>query len=166
MFIQGKYLLGGLHDISECLTIRKEVFGGEQKFMTAAGEDNEDKTAIFALAYETKKTELSDGSITETLIPVATGRLIFLDDIYKIGRIAVKKECRGKNYGDFIVRMLVDKAFTMGAKEVFVGAQKHAIPFYEKIGFIPTDEEYYEDEIYHKMMKIMPTTCKRDCGKH
>ena len=38
--------------------------------------------------------------------------------------------------------------------------------FYEKIGFIPTDEEYYEDEIYHKMMKIMPTTCKRDCGKH
>ena len=166
MFIQGKYLLGGLHDISECLAIRKEVFGEEQKFMTAACEDKDDRSAIFALAYETEKTDLPDGSAKENLLPVATGRLLFLDDCYKIGRIAVKKEFRGKKYGDFIVRMLVDKAFTMGAKEVFVGAQKHAIPFYEKIGFIPVDEEYFEDEIYHKMMKIMPTTCKRDCGKH
>ena len=157
MYIQGKYLLGGLHDISECMKIRAEVFGGEQGFPTAAAEDEDDASAIFALAYETEN---------DALIPVGTGRLVFLDDFYKIGRIAVKKEYRGKNYGDFIVRMLVDKAFVMGAKEVFVGAQKHAIPFYEKIGFVPVDEEYYEDEIYHKMMKIMPATCKRDCGKH
>ena len=166
MYIQGKYLLGGLHDISECLKIRQEVFGEEQGFFTAAGEDADDASAIFALAYETEKTELPDGTVEEKLLPVGTGRLIFLDDFYKIGRIAVKKEYRGKNYGDFIVRMLVDKAFVMGAKEVFVGAQKHAIPFYEKIGFVELSEEYYEDNIYHKMMKIMPTTCKRDCGKH
>jgi len=166
MYIQGKYLLGGLHDISECLAIRKEVFGKEQNFPTAAGEDKEDASAIFALAYETEMKELADGNVEENLLPVGTGRLIFLDEFYKIGRIAVKKEYRGKKYGDFIVRMLVDKAFSMGAKEVFVGAQQHAIPFYEKIGFLLTGEEYYEDEICHKMMKIMPTTCKRDCGKH
>ena len=29
MYIQGKYLLGGLHDISECIEIREEVFGEE-----------------------------------------------------------------------------------------------------------------------------------------
>lgn len=166
MYIQGKYLLSGLHDISECLAIRKEVFGEEQGFPTAAGEDADDREAIFVLAYETEKKELPNGIIEEILLPVGTGRLSFMGDFYKIGRIAVKKDYRGKNYGDFIVRMLVDKAFTMGAKEVFVGAQQHAIPFYEKIGFVVLEEEYYEDEIYHKMMKIMPTTCKRDCGKH
>ena len=158
MYIQGKYLLGGLNDISECIAIREEVFGGEQDFPTAAREDEEDRDAIFALAFETK----DNGE----LFPVGTGRLIFLADQFKIGRIAIKKEHRGKKYGDFIVRMLVDKAFSMGAKEVFVGAQEHAIPFYEKIGFVPLDEEYYEDGIYHKMMKIMPSTCKKDCGNH
>ena len=52
MYIQGRYLLGGLHDISECLAIRKEVFGGEQQFLVAGSENVEDKEAIFVLAYE------------------------------------------------------------------------------------------------------------------
>lgn len=157
MYIQGKYLLGGLNDISECIEIRKEVFGGEQEFLTAASEDSYDSSAIFVLAYETDE----EGEKKS----VGTGRLIFLGDRYKIGRIAVRKEYRGKKYGDFIVRMLVDKAFTMGAKEVYVGAQKHAIPFYEKIGFVKLEEEYFEDDIYHLLMKITPCTCKRDCAK-
>lgn len=155
MYIQGKYLLAGLHDISECIAIRKEVFGEEQKFASAAAEDADDKEAIFVLAYET---------VGDTLVPVGTGRLLFLGERYKIGRIAVKKEYRGKKYGDFIVRMLIDKAFTMGAEEVYVGAQKYAIPFYETIGFIPVGETYEEDGIFHQMMKIMPCTCKKECG--
>lgn len=162
MYIQGKYLLGGLHDISECIKIREEVFGGEQNFCAAASTDADDENAIFVLAYETIKSE--DGG--EELLPVGTGRLVFLGEQYKIGRIAVKKEYRGKHYGDFIVRMLVDKAFSMGAKEVFVGAQSHAISFYEKIGFHQETEEYFEGEIYHKLMKITPMQCKKDCGKH
>lgn len=169
MYIQGKYLLAGLHDISECLAIRKEVFGGEQNFPSAAAEDADDKSAVFVLAYQTEIEHNSTYNVeneikkTERMIPVGTGRLLFLGDIYKIGRIAVKKEFRGQGYGDFIVRMLVDKAFLMGAKEVFVGAQEHAIPFYEKIGFIKQEESYEEDHIIHYMMKITPHTCKRDC---
>ena len=155
MYIQGRYYLGGLHDISECLAIRKEVFGEEQNFRSAANEEEDDKHAVFVVAYETAG---------ESLIPVGTGRLVFLGEQYKIGRIAVKKEYRGKKYGDFIVRMLVDKAFTMGAKEVFVGAQLHAIPFYEKIGFIKQNESYEEDGIYHQIMKLTPCNCKKECG--
>lgn len=155
MYIQGKYLLGGLDDISECLAIRKEVFGQEQQFLTAASENIEDKEAIFVLAYETKEQGEQ--------VSVATGRLIFLEDRFKIGRIAVKKEFRGKHYGDFIVRMLLEKAFSMGAKEVFVGAQAHAIPFYERIGFVRQKEEYFEDGIYHLIMKIVFSDCQKDC---
>lgn len=170
MYIQGTYLLAGLHDISECLAIRKEVFGEEQQFPSAAAEDAEDKSAIFVLAYETEKELNSTKSVEneikkkEQKIPVGTGRLVFLGDTYKIGRIAVKKEFRGKGYGDFIVRMLIDKAFLMGAREVYVGAQKHAVSFYEKIGFIKQEETYEEDGIFHQIMKITPHTCKRECG--
>ena len=155
MYIQGRYLLGGLHDISECLAIRSEVFGGEQQFLVAGLENLEDKEAIFVLAYE--RNELGEE------IPVATGRLIFLEDRFKIGRIAVKKQFRGKHYGDFVVRMLLDKAFSMGAKEVFVGAQVHAIPFYERIGFVKQEEEYWEDGVYHLMMKMEYSSLK--CSK-
>ena len=154
MYIQGRYLLGGLHDISECLAIRSEVFGGEQQFLVAGSENEEDKDAVFVLAYETNECGEE--------VPVATGRLILLEDKFKIGRIAVKKECRGKHYGDFVVRMLLDKAFSMGAKEVFVGAQAHAISFYERIGFIKQEEEYWEDGIYHLMMKIK--ACPSNCS--
>ena len=145
-----------MDDISECLAIRREVFGEEQQFLTAASENLEDKEAIFVLAYETNEQG--------ERFSVATGRLIFLEDRFKIGRIAVKKEFRGKHYGDFIVRMLIDKAFSMGAKEVFVGAQAHAIPFYERIGFIGQKEEYFEDGIYHLVMKIVSSDCQKDCG--
>lgn len=155
MYIQGKYLLGGLDDISECLSIRREVFGAEQQFLTAGSENIEDKEAIFVLAYETNERGES--------VSVATGRLIFLEDRFKIGRIAVKKEFRGKHYGDFVVRMLIGKAFSMGAKEVFVGAQSHAIPFYERIGFVRQKEEYFEDGIYHLIMKITFPDCQKDC---
>lgn len=169
MYIQGKYLLAGLHDISECLAIRKEVFGEEQRFPSAATEDADDKSAVFVLAYETTVNNSTSNVEYEALkkehkIPIGTGRLVFLGDMYKIGRIAVKKEFRGRGYGDFIVRMLVDKAFLMGAQEVYVGAQEHAVSFYEKIGFVSQEETYEEDGILHQMMKIMPHTCKRECG--
>lgn len=164
MYIQGKYLLAGLDDLSECFSIRREVFLEEQRFPTAAVEDEDDKTAIFAVAYETEQQKSAEQK-SEQVKAVATGRLIFIDDYFKIGRIAVRKEYRGRKYGDFIVRMLVDKAFSMGAKEVFVGAQEHAIQFYKKIGFVELQDTYSEDGILHTVMKIMPCTCKKECQK-
>ena len=157
MYIQGKYLLGGLDNIEECLAIRKKVFGEEQHFLSASLENVEDREAIFALAYEI-------GEEGEQ-VSVATGRLIFLEDKFKIGRIAVKKEFRGKHYGEFIVQMLLEKAFSMGAKEVFVGAQAHAISFYERLGFIRQEEEYFEDGIYHLLMKFVSFHGQKHCEK-
>lgn len=156
MYIQGKYLLGGLDNIEECFVIRKKVFGEEQQFLSASLENLEDREAIFALAYEVNERGEQ--------VSVATGRLIFLEDKFKIGRIAVKKEFRGKHYGEFIVQMLLEKAFSMGAKEVFVGAQAHAISFYERLGFVRQEEEYFEDGIYHLLMKIVPANCQKHCG--
>ena len=82
---------------------------------------------------------------------VATGRFIPYDEnTVKIGRIAVKKEKRGLHLGEKIVRELLRKAKEDGAKTVCVGAQTHAVGFYEKCGFsLVGTPEYLEENIPH-----------------
>lgn len=155
--ICGRYYLGMDH-MEEIQPIRREVFGQELGFPENINFDDIDENAIHAVAYK---------DIDRT-IPVATGRLHKTGDgeDFKIGRIAVKKEERGQGYGDFIVRMLVDKGLMMGADRVIVGAQPHAIKFYEKIGFRPTGETYYEAKIEHTVMEIKQNTICKACQGH
>lgn len=128
-------------DMKEINKIRKQVFCIEQQisedieFATSPGEN------INLLVY--------DGEI-----PVATGQLCYEEEYYKIGHIAVLKEYRGKDFGDFVVRMLVDKALQMGAKEVHVIAQEYAKRFYEKIGFEIEGPGYIESNIPRLPMKL------------
>lgn len=157
MYIKGKYLLGGLHDISECLAVRQEVFGEEGRFLTAASKDSQDSSAIFVLAYE------MDGEREQKI--VGTGRLIFLGDHYKINGVAVRKEYRRRKYGDFIVRMLLDKAVTMGAEEVYADVPKQVVPFCEKIGFVSEEKEYDEDGICYLLMKLTVSDFMPPCAK-
>ena len=83
--------------------------------------------------------------------PVATGRIIpYGEDTVKIGRIAVKKDKRGLHLGEKIVLELLRKSKEDGAKTVCVGAQTHAVGFYEKCGFsLVGTPEYMEENIPH-----------------
>ena len=83
--------------------------------------------------------------------PVATGRVIpYGEDTVKIGRIAVKKDKRGLHLGEKIVLELLRKSKEDGAKTVRVGAQTHAVGFYEKCGFsLVGTPEYMEENIPH-----------------
>ena len=74
------------------------------------------------------------------------------------------REERGKKYGDFVVRMLADKAFNSGINEIYVGAQTQAIGFYETIGFKVCSEEYIEAGIPHKLMKLVENDFRRCRG--
>ena len=155
--ICGRYYLG-LDHMDEIAPIRREVFGTEQGWSDEILFDETDETAIQAVVYK---------DINRT-IPVGVGRLHKTEDGegYKIGRIAVKKEERGQGYGDFIVRMLVDKGLMMGADCVLVGAQPHAIPFYEKIGFRAIGKTYEEAGIVHTVMEIRQNTICKACQGH
>lgn len=88
--------------------------------------------------------------------PVATGRFIpYGEDTVKIGRIAVKKDKRGLGLGEKIVLELLRKAKEKGAKTVRVGAQTHAVGFYEKCGFsLLGTPEYMEENIPHYDMVL------------
>lgn len=87
---------------------------------------------------------------------VATGRNIPYDEnTVKIGRIAVKKDKRGLGLGEKIVKELLRKAKEDGAKTVKVGAQTHAVGFYEKCGFaLVGTPEYLEENIPHYDMHL------------
>ena len=82
---------------------------------------------------------------------VATGRNIpYGENTVKIGRLAVKKDKRGMGLGEKIVLELLRKAREDGAKTVKVGAQTHAVGFYEKCGFeLLGTPEYLEENIPH-----------------
>ncbi len=150
--IQGKYLLIG-SDISECLNIRSEVFVNEQGVSKDIEYDELDSQAIHGLVEDNGRY-------------VATGRIIkYGDNIFKLGRVAVLKEERGKGFGDFVVRMLCDKAFILGAKEIVAGVQLHAVEFYEKIGFVKFGEEFYEANIKHIMMKLTQEDICKKCQR-
>lgn len=84
----------------------------------------------------------------------ATGRFIpYGEKTVKIGRIAVKKEFRKMGFGEKLVAELLKRVEAEGAEKILVGAQTHAVGFYEKCGFTLTDEEeYLEENIPHRNM--------------
>lgn len=151
MIIQGKFK-SYEDDLSDAFEIRKKVFQDEQNVNSEIDYDEWDKYAMHVVIYVSDKA-------------VATGRLVFDGDTYRIGRVAVLKEERGKQYGDFVVRMLVDRAFQSGAKEIILGSQLHVIGFYEKLGFKSFGEEYEEAGIKHMKMRLTQGNMCSKCKK-
>lgn len=122
--------------------IRTTVFTNEQGAVAGEEFDSYDNDADFALVVD------DNGTIA------GTGRVALVDNGYKIGRIAILKEYRGNHLGDMLVKALIKKAYSKGAKSVFVDSQLHAIPFYEKIGFATCGEQIVDRGLPHIPMKM------------
>lgn len=148
--VTGRFL-DGTDDLEKVFAIRRKVFVEEQQVAESEEFDGYDKEAVHVLAY--------DGSR-----PVATARLAAVNGVYRIGHVAVLKEERGKQYGDFVVRMLADKAFLSGIDTVYVGARKDAVGFYETIGFSVCSEEFEEAGAVRVMMKMAESGFRRCQG--
>lgn len=149
--LKGKYIFGD-EDISEALHVRRKVFKEEQHLNeNNENKDDIDEKSIIVVGYYNEK-------------PIATGRLYFDGVDYKISKIAVLHEYRGNNYGDFIVRMLIDKAFIFGAKSIHVISQGNAKSFYEKIGFKVIGETYIEDGVERIPMVLNMNELTKNCN--
>ena len=145
--IKTKWLIPG-HSLEDAYRIRTEVFVKEQNVPVDLEMDALDASAQHLVVYDHDSA-------------VATGRLVITNGQYLLGRIAVLKEHRGKHLGDLVVRMLVRRAFEMGAQEVHLHAQTWVQKFYEKLGFTTYGEIYDEAGIDHiNMVK------KEDVGGH
>lgn len=128
-------------DFSAVRDIRTDVFIAEQGVIASQEFDLFDEVtsgAYFAAAYEGARI-------------VGTGRLV-IGGKYKIGRIAVRREHRGKGVGGQIVSALLEKAASLGAERVYVDAQPKAVPFYEKYGFKICGKDIIDRGLPHSPM--------------
>lgn len=117
--------------------VRNEVFIDEQKVPEGIEMDGLDSVAKHALVLDGDKA-------------IGTGRI--LPDGH-IGRIAVKKQYRGRGIGENIMGKLIDFAGNLPLSEVWLSSQYHARGFYQKLGFIETGDIYQEAGIDHIKMK-------------
>ncbi len=122
-------------DIFSCIKIRREVFIDEQKVSVEEELDDKDKDATHYLLLKNDK-------------PVATMRVFLNGETHEavFGRIAVLKEYRGLGYG----RKMVTQVMKIISRKITpltirLGGQKHAVNFYEKMGFKKESEEEFLD---------------------
>jgi predicted GNAT family N-acyltransferase len=130
-------------DIAACLDIRDVVFIREQGVDPALERDGLDDESIHYLAE-------IDGW------PVGAARVRVLDDRFKVQRVAVLREARGKGVGEALMRFLMaDLAAGKQAtgRHFFLSSQSYAVPFYEKLGFSVCSDEYMEAGIAHNDMR-------------
>lgn len=117
--------------------IRNTVFSGEQNVDPNLDFDGQDKDSVHALVFVGNKA-------------VATGRI--LSDGH-IGRVAVLKEYRGKQYGSLILAELERVAIENNYERIYLGSQLHAVNFYAKLGYTTYGEQYEEAGIQHRLME-------------
>ena len=149
--IVGKYLWNG-DDLSDAYKIRKEVFIKELGRAEEKVFDDLDKVSVHGVVYNEKQN------------PVASGRIFFDGEEYRLGKIAVLKEERKNGYGDFLVRMLIDKGFEAGADIINVRTQAPTVDFYKKIGFISNGEIFQDiDDLYVQAMQLKKNDLCKKC---
>lgn len=126
----------------DAVRIRQKVFVQEQGVPANLEIDgNEAYSVHFVLYTDDKK-------------PVATVRLLPLDDkTFKLQRMAVLKEYRGKNLGADIVAEAETFAKQQGYKTIELGAQLSAEKFYQKMGYVAYGEVFQDAGIDHVHMK-------------
>ncbi|RQP05086.1 MAG: GNAT family N-acetyltransferase [Paracoccus sp. BP8] len=130
-------------DLDTCRAIRREVFIVEQNVPEAEEWDGRDGAAIHLLARDDSGRALGTARI---LVEGATG---------KIGRVAVLKSARGTGTGAALIRAALDELRALpGVTRAKLGAQTHAIGFYEKLGFAAYGPEYDDAGIPHRDMAL------------
>lgn len=127
-------------DLDTCMALRFEVFVGEQNVPVEEERDALDAVATHLLAT-------MDGK------PMGTARIVWVENVAKIGRVCVLKAARGTGLG----KQLIEAAVAVAAKrdgitKAKLGSQVQAIGFYEKLGFEVFGPVYLDAGIEHRDM--------------
>ncbi len=128
-------------DLATCLELRRVVFMEEQGVSEADERDGRDAEALHVLATR-------DGQ------PLGCARILLDGSAAKIGRVCVLKEGRGTGLGAEIIKACLDVARAQpGVEKAKLGAQTHALSFYEKLGFTAFGPVYNDAGIPHRDME-------------
>ena len=128
-------------DLDTCRALRRTVFIDEQGVTEAEEWDGLDDQALHVLGW-------LDGT------PVGTARVFIEGDTGKIGRVCVLAQARGTGAGAAIMCGAVEALRGRGVAKAKLSSQTHAIPFYEKLGFVAYGPEYPDAGIPHRDMVL------------
>lgn len=118
--------------------VRTEVFLREQQIPVELEWDNDDATALHAVAFN------------RLGMPVATGRLLqHAPQAARIGRMAVTRVLRGGGLGRELLQALMQAAAQRGDRELMLHAQRSAEGFYAQQGFVVRGQPFDEAGIPH-----------------
>lgn len=130
-------------DLEACHLLRRIVFIEEQGVSEADELDDLDAGAIHLLARDQGR-------------PVASARLLLQGEVGKIGRVCVLKEMRGTGLGQLLMLKALEELSRLPEiTTAKLGAQCHALGFYEKLGFTAFGPIYDDAGIPHRDMKIV-----------
>jgi len=135
------WMISQTDNLGTCLDLRRVVFMEEQNVSLADEIDGMDDKAIHVLA------RIDD-------LPVGTARILLAGEQAKIGRVCVLQHARGKGLGAAIIKACLDVARAQqGVTSAKLGAQVHALAFYEKLGFSAFGPVYDDAGIPHRDME-------------
>ena len=128
-------------DLTECHALRRIVFMGEQQVSAEDEWDGLDEGAWHYLAR-------SNGR------PVGSLRVLLEGDTGILTRVCVLADQRGQGTGAELTRVAVADLRAAGYRVVRLGAQTHAIGFYERLGFVAEGPEFMDAGIPHRWMAM------------
>jgi len=127
-------------EILDHFLIRKIVFIDEQYVSIEEEFDLVEKDRVMFLVYYDNKA-------------IGAARLKLDPKKSKIERVCILKEYRNKGIGKKLIDDMIKYCHDNNAFNIHLGAQTHAISFYEKCGFTQYGELYYDANITHYNMK-------------
>ncbi|HEU4675853.1 MAG TPA: GNAT family N-acetyltransferase [Motilibacteraceae bacterium] len=132
-------------DLAAALAVRHDVFVLEQDVPIDLERDEHDDLADAACEHVLVRR---DGAA------VATGRVLEEPGgVAHLQRIAVRREERGTGLGVLVVRTLEDLGRTRGLTTAELGAQVHALGFYERLGYEAHGDVFDDAGIPHRHMR-------------
>lgn len=127
-------------DLAACHALRRAVFMDEQGISEADEMDDLDGQAVHLLAVDGGR-------------PVGTARILTSGATGKIGRVCVLAEARGTGLGAALINVALGHLrATPGVTQAKLGAQTHAMGFYERLGFQACGPIYDDAGIPHRDM--------------
>ncbi|GHT78409.1 GNAT family N-acetyltransferase [Bacteroidia bacterium] len=127
-------------DLQKVFFVRGVVFIEEQNVPYDIEIDGLDFSAVHFL-----------GTIGDE--PVAVARVLLFKDYVKIGRLAVRKACRGKGIGKEMFAFVLNDLIEKGYEKFVIHAQAYLVDFYENFGFVKKGEKFLEADIEHYCME-------------
>ncbi len=120
--------------------MRKIVFVDEQKVSMEDEFDLAEKERIMFVVYDDDK-------------PIGAARVKLTPPQAKVERVCILKEYRSRGIGFDLMAEIMNYCDAHDCRDIRLGAQTHAIPFYEKCGFTAYGELFYDANIPHFHMK-------------